>query len=53
MRFSACLALLISAAASAIGQDAAMVYRMGRDTVAVERFRHTSKRLVGERTVRR
>jgi hypothetical protein len=51
-RLSLSVVMLTAAAAHAAGQDATIVYRMGRDTVAVERFRHTTSRMVGETLVR-
>ena len=46
------IALICAASASAVGQEATIVYRMGRDTVAIERFLRTSGRMSGESVVR-
>ena len=46
------LGVLGAASASAWGQDATIVYRIGRDTVAIEQFRRTASRMVGESVCR-
>jgi hypothetical protein len=45
-------ATLVAAAVPALAQDAAIVYRLGRDTVAVERFTRTPARFAGEMVTR-
>ena len=45
-------ALSASAHAAVSAQDATIVYRLGRDTVAVEQFSRTSTRMAGESMTR-
>ena len=45
-------AILLPAAAPVLAQDAAIVYRLGRDTVAIEQFTRTATRLTGESVTR-
>ena len=45
-------ALLLSSAATLIAQDATIVYRLGRDTVAVEHFSRTATHFSGETVTR-
>ena len=43
---------LIAVAATARAQDATVVYRLGRDTVAIEQITRTSSHLTGESLLR-
>lgn len=52
LHFSLFTALLAAPAARTFAQDATIVYRLGRDTVAVEQFTRTPARLVGETVIR-
>lgn len=45
-------AALVATPGALIAQDATMVYRLGKDTVAVEQFTRTPTRLVGEMVTR-
>jgi hypothetical protein len=40
--------LLLTAASSALAQDGVIVYRLGRDTVAIEQFARSTTRFTGE-----
>jgi hypothetical protein len=46
------LALIAIPAAAAFAQDATIVYRLGKDTVAVETFNRTPTRMIGETVIR-
>lgn len=50
--FLAGVALSLGAAAVAQAQDATIVYRLGRDTVAIEQFTKTPTKLTGEMVTR-
>lgn len=49
---TALLAALLAAPASLVAQDATIVYRLGRDTVAVEQFSRSATRFAGEMVTR-
>jgi hypothetical protein len=51
-RFIIASSIVLLPLARAAAQDATIVYRLGKDTVAVERFIHTSDRLSGEMVTR-
>src|SRR3989338_2354158 len=40
--------LLLATASSALAQDGVIVYRLGRDTVAIEQFSRSATRFAGE-----
>lgn len=46
------LALVVSAASAGTAQEASFVYRLGRDTLAIEQYHRTGNRIVGEAIVR-
>src|SRR4051812_48423817 len=50
LRFA--LALMTAPIVAAVAQDATIVYRLGKDTVAVETFNRTPTRMVGETVIR-
>src|SRR5215211_5101461 len=52
MRRACLLAACFATPATILAQDATIVYRLGRDTVAVEQFSRTSTRFTGETVVR-
>jgi hypothetical protein len=51
-KLSFAAAALVLAPASLLAQDATMVYRLGKDTVAVETFTRTPTKMTGETVVR-
>src|SRR5947209_15130690 len=51
-RFTISLALTLAAATPLAAQDATIIYRLGKDTVAVEQFSRTPSRLSGEMVTR-
>lgn len=52
MKRTIAVAITLGASASAAAQDATIIYRLGRDTVAVEQFTRTPTRLSGESMLR-
>ena len=51
-KFSLAIALALVPTATVLAQDATMVYRLGKDTVAVETFTRTPAKMTGETVVR-